>query len=101
MKDQFKLSKLLPMLPTQVVEAVKERLGDVEEVDYRRKTFACSKAAETLEDEHAIIQYVSTRDVDRDNEILDPDGAMLDEFRLAPQVLWAHNYSDLPIAKDE
>jgi len=98
MKDQFKLSKLLPMLPDDMQMRVRELVG--EDAEYRRKG-VITKIEETLDDEYAIIQYVSTRDVDRDKEILDPDGALLDEFRLAPQVLWGHNWVEPPIAKDE
>jgi len=63
---------------------------------------AASIAAEELQEgERAAIRYVSTRDKDRDDEIMLPSGAVLDQFRLAPPVLWGHNYSEPPIGSDE
>ncbi len=41
----------------------------------------------------------STGDVDRDGEIINPKGWELDNFRKNPVILWAHNYSALPIGK--
>ncbi len=41
----------------------------------------------------------STGIVDRDNEILDPFGWELDNFRKAPRLLWAHKALDLPIGR--
>jgi phage head maturation protease len=53
------------------------------------------------ESERAVERYISTRDVDRDREILDPDGAILDEYMLSPVVLWAHDYTQPPIGRAE
>ena len=39
----------------------------------------------------------STADVDRDQETISPSGWKLDNFLKNPVILWAHNYSDLPI----
>lgn len=39
----------------------------------------------------------STGDVDRDKEVIDPKGWELGNFRKNPVILWAHNYSELPI----
>ena len=46
------------------------------------------------------VQYVSTYDLDRDGEILDPAGAILEPFRKNPVVLWGHNYAEPPIGSD-
>lgn len=42
---------------------------------------------------------ISTRDVDRDGDILESKGAKLDEYRKNPVVLWAHDKKLPPIAK--
>ena len=97
MQDRFPLAKLLPMLPEPVAAKVQE---DHVEGELRRKGFARA-AEEVLPGERAVIRYVSTRDIDRDKEILLPEGAILADFLLAPQVLWGHNYAEPPIGSDE
>lgn len=106
MKMIMKLSNLLPSLNVTMREAIEKTVENVEEATVSRKfvyplMIADEKAGKLKEGEKAIIQYVSTRDMDRDNEILLPKGAMLKEFKLAPQVLWGHDYSIPPVGKDE
>lgn len=105
MKLKLKLDKLKTCLPAATAEA----LGTLEsegffdasgEVIVKRRS-ALSQMEELEEGERAVIRYISTRDVDRDNEVLDPAGAILDQFNLAPQVLWGHDYSLPPIGKAE
>lgn len=105
MKFKIKLSKWLK--DKNLAEGVKDSiLGLIEnpdEVMVERRFFAPTiepKGESLKEGERAIIQYVSTRDLDRDNEILMPGGCDLSEFKKAPQVLWGHNYSMPPIGKD-
>ena len=42
---------------------------------------------------------VSTGDVDRDNDTIDPNGWELANFKNNPVVLWAHDHRGLPIAR--
>jgi len=42
---------------------------------------------------------ISTGAIDRDRDTLKVDGWKLDNYRLNPVVLWAHNYRGLPVAK--
>lgn len=42
---------------------------------------------------------ISTGDVDRDQDRINPDGWKLDNFRKNPVMLWAHSSYDPPIAK--
>ena len=100
MKTELLLSKLLPVLPEDVQQAISQELPDTSEVTVLRKA-ASADADELQEGERAAIRYVSTRDKDRDDEIMLPSGAMLEQFKLAPQVLWGHNYSEPPIGSDE
>jgi len=53
------------------------------------------------EGERAAIRLISTANLDRDGEILIPKGVMLDDFRQAPSVLYAHDYKGLPIGSDQ
>lgn len=98
-RDKLPLVKLLPNLPAEVQEKI-AALGLPEDAPALRKQ-AASVPEEVAEGERAVIGYVSTRDIDRDHEILVPEGAILDEFLLAPQVLWGHNYAEPPIGSDE
>ncbi len=105
MKFKMKLSKWLnnPTFSKEFKEAIENRFEKPDEVEVERRFFAPTiepKGESLKEGERAIIQYVSTRDLDRDNEILMPGGCDLSEFKKAPQVLWGHNYSLPPIGKD-
>ncbi len=96
MRRALRLKKLLPVLPPETAGA----LAEGEELAVVRRQLTC-KIEQLHPGERAVVQYISTRDVDRDGDILVPTGARLDEFMLAPQVLWAHDYSQPPIARAE
>lgn len=53
------------------------------------------------EGDRSAISYITTSAVDRDKEIVDPKGAMLKDYRKHPVVLFGHDYSKLPIGKNE
>lgn len=111
MKTRFPLANLLheyesvewakDWLPS-VSKAIKDALGDRmdgAEVVRKGKT---QPPVEVIEDgERAVIKWVSTRDKDRDLEIVDPKGVDLADFKLAPVVLLNHDYRSLPIGIDE
>lgn len=46
-----------------------------------------------------IVFTISTVSVDRDNDTVDPNGWDLANYRRNPVVLWAHDYSELPVGK--
>ena len=99
MRWNLPLSKLLPVLPDTVREQVAEHVGDADDVQVHRRIVA--DRSKTLDPGHReVLQYVSTRDIDREQELLLPEGAVLEEFRKAPQVLWGHNYAIPPIGSD-
>ncbi|MHB1001271.1 MAG: HK97 family phage prohead protease [Armatimonadota bacterium] len=97
MKSTLKLQKLLPMLSAETQETVKE-LVDVETAEVKRKSFA-SATMEIADGEQASVGYITTNDIDRDSEILVPQGGMLDQYRENPVVLWSHDYSQPAIGK--
>jgi hypothetical protein len=99
MKDRFPVTKLLPMLAEDVAEQVREIVPDIDDAEYRRKS-VCEKA-EADKDERSVIRYISTREVDRDMEVLVPEGAVISEYLKNPVVLFGHNYSEPPHAKAE
>jgi len=66
--------------------------------DRRFQTFICDSKA--VDAENGIYDLMpSTESEDRDGDILLALGARLDNFRKNPVVLYAHRYSDLPVAK--
>lgn len=104
MKTKLKLKNILPVLPRDVQEGISDIVGNTDEIVFERKSAtnaSVTKGADLKEGERAVIQYVSTRDMDRDNEVLMPKGCVLSQFKKAPQVLWGHNYSEPPVGKDE
>ncbi len=54
---------------------------------------------EVDDDEHTVTAVISTDVVDRDNEVMKPNGANLENFMKNPVVLWAHNYTEPSIGK--
>lgn len=99
MKWTLPLAALAPVLPPDLTEELKSFVEEDEDVVvYRKATADTPKPLDPGARE--VLQYVSTRDVDRDAEILDPAGAVLSEFKKAPQVLWGHDYSMPPIGSD-
>jgi len=102
MKTRLKLARLKTVLPQETVEALESGgfFDSSDEVIVNRK--AVSSATPELEEgERACIGYISTRDIDRDKEVMDPAGCVTAEFLLAPQILWAHDYSLPPTGKAE
>jgi len=78
-----------------------------EELEYVNKGFS-DIDMDIAEGERAVIKYVSTISVDRDGDIILPNGVMLEDFQKNPVVLYGHNYGgamfggqgQLPIARD-
>ena len=52
-----------------------------------------------LKDERAIIHYISTNDLDRTKDIMNPAGMNASDFLKARTVFFNHNYNQ-PIAKN-
>jgi hypothetical protein len=82
-----------------LVKPYAETLGiDPADVEVRRTERAFEKAEIVDKDDADVMQIISTRDMDRDDEILLPKGIVVDEFNKAPQVLLGHNPAQLPVA---
>lgn len=62
-----------------------------------------SEKVETLEKERSIVHYISTSDLDRGRDIVNPKGMDDADFSKSPSVWYNHNYrwndSALPVAK--
>ena len=64
-----------------------------------RKTF--ESETKEVDGERALNVTITTRDKDRDGDIVEPQGVKLINFRKNPVVLLAHDYRGLPIARAE
>lgn len=65
------------------------------------KYFLTNKAKIDIEDgERAVIATISDSTIDRDNEVVLPKGALLDNYQNNPVVFWSHQSWDPPIAKN-
>lgn len=51
------------------------------------------------EGERSAVDYITTAAVDRDHEIVDPQGGVIEEFMKNPVVLFGHNHYEMPIGK--
>jgi len=65
----------------------------------KTKQYIAAKA-DIDDNERTVTAVVSTGGVDRDNEVLLPKGALLDNYKKNPVVLWAHNSWETPIGKN-
>lgn len=61
--------------------------------------FGICKASDIDEEQRTVVATISTGIVDRDNEVLDPRGVMLENFAKNPVIPWAHQTLLPPIAK--
>jgi len=93
---RFNLAEILPKIADELVKNYGLKIEDVQLV---RKGIVASDF-QMQEDERAIISYLTTAALDRDKEIMLPQGAVLDLYRKHPIVLWCHKYDVLPLGKN-
>ena len=105
MRTAFRLENLLPQLPGDLTDAIhrvaKEEGHTTEALRVCRATH--SEKAKTGQGDlgpRTAVRYVSTRTIDRDNEVVVPKGVMLKDFEKSGQFLWGHNYSLPPLGSD-
>lgn len=55
---------------------------------------------EFKEGERAVIAHITTDTIDRDGEIVDPAGVVLEDYEKNPVVLFGHDHRGLPIGKN-
>jgi len=96
--DRYKLKEIFPERAKKYAQKLHVK---ADEIEYVRKGIPIDPADITIEEgERAAIRLITTPRLDRDGEILLPDGAILDDFRQSPSVLFSHKYDTLPIGKD-
>lgn len=104
MKTKIKLNSFLKHMPEQLQEGVDEALKqaecDTEHLHIDRA--GCETTFKEIQgEERTAILYASTRTLDRDGEIVIPNGMDLTQYQKAPVLLWGHDWSSPPIGHDE
>ena len=97
-EDQVELIKIKAQAQA-LVKQYGEEYGLKEEDAFIVRKGLVPKDLEFVVGERAVVTRITTDRKDRDNEVIEPLGAMLDDFRKHPVVLWAHRYDELPVAK--
>lgn len=87
----------IPMPIKQAKEIDKILCNLPSECQMKRK--AAIAETEFAEGERADISIISTNDLDRDGEILIPEGIDRTQYERNPVVLWAHDYNHVPVGR--
>lgn len=99
-----KLIKSKTHFPEQLIEMIAVTAKNYEinpdNAIFCRKGYEQSKTPDFSEQEKTAVSYITTSRKDRDNEIVYPDGIILEEYRKHPVVLAFHRYDELPIGKN-
>jgi phage head maturation protease len=108
MKQKVKIGsfidKLKPGIKDAAFNAAKAEGLDVDNLSIERNVHAekAKTSADIVElGPRESVQYVSTRTMDRDNEVILPKGIDLSEFKKYGHVLVNHDYSKPPIGSDK
>lgn len=102
MKQKFLVTerlKLLDVFPERAKALATQTGKKAEDFQFIRKYFG-DETKDVNIDERTDVSLISTIGVDRDAEVMLPEGAQLDNYRKNPVVLWAHKYADLPVGKN-
>ena len=90
---------LLKDVNPDVASLIAKEFGkDEGELQFVRKGFEPSDI-KFDEGENSSVDYITTKSMDRDGEIVDPSGVLLDVFKKHPIVVWCHDYKALPLGK--
>jgi len=90
---RMKLADIFP----KWAKTVEKEYG-IKEPEYIRKGITPDDL-QFEEGERAVIAHITTNAVDRDKEIVDPDGVDLSAYEKNKVVLWCHKYDILPIGR--
>lgn len=99
MKTKIKLDSFLSKLPAELQESVSAAVKGDTKNHYVRRMASVNEFKSA--DDQVAEGYASTRTLDRDNEIVMPDGVDLSQFKKAPVLLWGHNWNEPPIGGDD
>ncbi len=95
---RYKLKDIFPQIASSVNTRLKSYDINPDAAEFIRKGII-PRDMRFEDDENAVISYITTNAKDRDNEIIDPKGAILEDYEAHPVVLFGHDYYSLPIGK--
>lgn len=101
MQSRLPLTKLLSRLSPEIREDVERLLPDVSEAELVRKSVTDIEHKAINAEERSVTRYISTREIDRDGEILVPKGAVTADYERNPVVVFGHDYTQPPHARSE
>jgi len=100
MKYKFDYKSFVEHLPEELAESVSKAVAEsevsIDDLQVKRMGQAIDMKMADGE-ERTFTGYASTRELDRDDEIVVPNGVDLSHYKMAPVILWGHNWSELPI----
>lgn len=102
-KDNSIFTQKIPLKTLNLKKEVRDSLEknniDVENGFILRKGYSISNSV--IEgDDRTTVDYITTKDIDRSNEIVLPQGVMLDQYTAGNNVvLWAHKYDEMPLGR--
>ena len=91
--------KLIDLYPDKAKSIAKEYGLEEGDVELIRKG-KISMEANIDREARTVVNYISTDVKDRDDEVLEHQGVVLDDYKRNPIVPWAHDYRELPIGKN-
>jgi len=95
---RFKLKEIFPNIAAKMEKTLKEHDVNPEEAEFIRKGII-PRDMRFEEGENAVVSYITTNTKDRDGEVIEPKGAMLEDYLKNPVVLFGHDYWSMPIGK--
>lgn len=69
-------------------------------IEFYRKGYETYKQPEFIPGEKAAITYITTGRIDRDGDVVRPDGGIFDDYLKHPVVMAFHDYKKLPVGKN-
>lgn len=91
--------KELKELAESIVARYSEEYGVTKDNAFIVRKGLLPEDVKFAEGERAVVSRITSNRKDRDSEVIEPEGAILDDFLKHPVVLFAHNYRELPVAK--
>ena len=89
--DIFTKRTVFDKIPEQLSDLAKEyQLEEVEQIE--KGAVIPEKELEMDIEERTVVKYISAISVDRDGDIILPDGGQMDDYRKHPTVLYAHRH---------
>ena len=94
MDIQTKTSRLYDIFPDLAREYAQKLHRKKEDIEFTQKFYVSDKI-ESVSGERAVVSYITTATIDRDNEVLRPDGMKSERYEKSGKpVFWGHQYSD-------